>query len=366
MVVVLSLTVGANAQGISRFADSNMNGFVDIEDEFVNTLVRTDGVAVTMAQMFRSEMAAFSYNFLAFLVVTSCNQNNEGQNRPNPPFAANDPQNIRDKQECFWPTNPLVANKCSFNAPHLCSNVKGFLAVAGVTRNDVRAGGNDRFGRRTFIWHSGGEVVVRYEKRNVLGFSADFAEDFTKSNWGMEFTWIEGLPYSDNNQYDNISTSDALNLTVSVDRPTFINFLNANRTFFINSQWFFQYVPGYKSSFTSNGPWNVLFTFAVFTGYFQDRLQPNFISVFDVQSQSGGFLPNISYRFTESFSATIGVNMFFGRTQRVRMPINEIAPVSNRAPAPNDPSLAYTDGVDNILSLVRKRDEFFLRLRWTF
>jgi len=27
---------------------------------------------------------------------------------------------------------------------------------------------------------------------------------------------------------------------------------------------------------------------------------------------------------------------------------------------------AYKSGVDNVLSLVRKRDEVFLRLRWTF
>jgi len=345
---------GVDRQMRDRFGDLNANGFPDIEDEFVNTLTRLDDVPVTMAQVFKSEMAAFSFNFLTFLVITSCSQANEGV------------ENIEQKQECFNPGNPLLANKCSFNAPHLCSNVKGFLAVAGVTRNDVRAGGSDRYGRRTFIWHSGGEIVLRYEKRNVLGFSGDFAEDFTKSNWGVEFTWIEGLPYADANQFDNLSKADALNLTVSVDRPTFINFLNANRTFFINSQWFFQYVPGYRDSFPSNGPWNVLFTFAVFTGYFQDRLQPSFISVFDVQSVSGGFLPNVSYRFTEAFSATIGVNMFFGHTERTKMSINEIAPVSNRAPAGDDEALAYKDGVDNILGLVRKRDEFYLRLRWTF
>ena len=38
-------------------------------------------------------------------------------------------------------------------------------------------------------------------------------------------------------------------LTISVDRPTFVNFLNANRTFFINTQWFFQYTDQFKASY---------------------------------------------------------------------------------------------------------------------
>jgi hypothetical protein len=110
----------------------------------------------------------------------------------------------------------------------------------------------------------------------------------------------------------------------------------------------------------------VLFTFAAFTGYFQDRLQPQFVSVFDVQSLSGGFLPQVQYRFTEAFSATLGVNIFFGRTELHRMSLNEIAPASNRAPQGNNEAVAYQDGVENVLSVVRKRDEFYLRLRWTF
>ena len=303
------------------------------------------------AQVFRSELASFSWNFMLFLVSTSCN--------------FRDGDDIGGNQECFNPKEPLRADKCSFNAPHLCENVKGFLTVNGVARNDVRAGGNERFGRRNFLWHSGGEIVLRYQKRNVFGFSMDFAEDMTKSNWGMEFTWMEGVHFINNDSFANTSRSDTLNLTVSVDRPTFINFLNPNRTFFINSQWFFQYITDYKNGYTSNGPVNVLFTVAVFTGYFQDRLNPLFISVYDFNSQSGGFLPSIQYRFTEAFSAQIGINWFYGRSQRNRMPINEIAPNSIRAPNAKGNN-AYIDPVDNFIAVVRSRDEAYLRIRWTF
>jgi hypothetical protein len=43
------------------------------------------------------------------------------------------------------------------------------------------------------------------------------------------------------------------------------------------------------------------------------------------------------------------------------MSIRGFAPNGNRA-GPD----AYRDGVDNFISLIRSRDEVFLRLRWTF
>ncbi|MGI9589926.1 MAG: hypothetical protein ACR2P8_01055, partial [Myxococcota bacterium] len=299
------------------------------------------------AQVFKNELAAMSWNFMIFLVSASCNNKSGTDDLADP--------------DCFNPNRPWDTTRCSYSTPHICRNVKGFLAVNGVGRNDVRAGGNARFGRRQFIWHSGGETALRYKRRNVFGFSADFAEDVTKTNWGMEFTYIGKVPFIDNDSLTNVTDSSAVNLTVSVDRPTFINFLNANRTFFMNTQWFFQYLPKHSKNFTAPGPFNALFTFAVFTGYYQDRLLPQFVAVYDFRTSSGGFLPQLSYRFTEAFSMTFGVSWFIGKNDFVSMPINGFAPETNRAGR-----RAYQNGNQQLLNLIRRRDEAFLRLRWTF
>jgi hypothetical protein len=314
------------------------------------------------AQIFRNEMAVFSWNFLQFLVIASCDSARGGDD-------LNDPDCFDPRPATFDGMGNLIAgnaawapDRCSLAAPQYCRNVKGFLSVAGLQRNDVRAGGTTRFGRLDFVWHSGGELVLEYARRNVFGFSADFAEDVTKTNWGMEFTWFTDVPFVNNDDFYNVSDSQILNLTVSVDRPTFINFLNANRTFFINSQWFFQYLTDYQGGgFTSNGPFNVLFTVAVFTGYFQDRLNPQWVFVYDFGSRSGGLLPTLGYRFTENFSATIGFNYFFGRGQLKSMPVRGFAPATNRAGENR-----YRDGVENVLAAIRHRDEVFFRLRYTF
>ena len=284
---------------------------------------------------------------MVLLAITSCNAVSGGDD-------------LADG-DCFDPNRSWELNRCSYSEPYRCRNVKSFLNVAGLSKNDVRAGGNPRFGRRDFIWHTGGALTLRYQRRNVFGFSTDFAEDVTKTNWGMEFTWIGDVPFVDNSSLNAITDSSALNLTVSVDRPTFINFLNANRTFFMNTQWFFQYLTNYEKGFTTQGPFNVLFTFAVFTGYFQDRFLPQLVTVYDFRSQSGGFLPSVSYRFTEAFSVTFGVSFFIGRKEYVEMPVRGFAPAGNRA-GPR----AYQDGTENLLALIRKRDEAFLRVRWTF
>ena len=309
------------------------------------------------AQLFQSELAAFSYNFLAFLAISSCDLRSkdlDGKDHQSAGALAADP-------ECFLASAPYEPGRCSLSTPQLCANVKNFLAAVGVTRNTVRAAGNERFGRRTFIWHSGGEVVLRYDQHNVLGGALDFAEDHTQTSWGLEFTWIEGVPYADANALAGRSDSDELNFAVSVDRPTFVRWLNADRAVLFNTQWFLSYLPDYRSGFTVNGPVNVFFTFAVSTGYDQDRVIPELLTVYEFASRSGGVLPSLQYRFTDSFSATVGLLYFFGRTELSDMAVQEVAPVTNRA-GPN----AYRQPVENGFSGIRKRDEVFVKFLWTF
>jgi hypothetical protein len=321
-------------------------------------LVLPAGFGANSGRPFKSEMAALSWNFLMTLVAFS--------SAPSEDFVDQNGNLVTDRvpdQNQFDPLNPNRTGPglCSFQQPQYCSSVISFFSITGAQRNSLRAGGNGEFGRRDFQWHAGGEGVLQYQKRNVLGFSLDFAEDVTKSNWGMEATWISNVRFTDNNSLQGVNTGDTFNVTVSVDRPTFINFLNQNRTFFFNSQVFFQYINNYKSGFVNNGPFNMLGTFTIQTGYFQDRLLPNVTFVYDLNSNSGAALPSITYRFTENFSATVGMNFFWGRWEYEDSAIAPLGTIGTE-----QGKLAYRDGVENGLAVVRERDEVFLRLRYTF
>ncbi len=322
-----------------------------------NALVIPAAFGASAGQQFASEMAALSFNLQIVVTAFSLraagattSENNEFD--PDAPFAAFDPTD---------PSTDAFRGKCSFAQPQFCTAIQALLGLVGSQRNSVRAGGSEDFGRPDFVWHSGGQAILRHTRRNVLGFSFDFAEDVTKSNWSSEFTWIDRQRFTDNSSRDGSEESGTINLTISVDRPTFIDFLNANRTFFFNSQFFFQYITDYNRGFTANGPFNVLGTFTAQTGYFQDRMLPGVTFVYDRRSNSGAALASIIYRFTENFSGAVGANFFFGRFQTADVPIQPIGPASNQVGRG-----AFTSGVENGLAVVRERDELFLRLRYTF
>ncbi|RIK96787.1 MAG: hypothetical protein DCC71_22180 [Proteobacteria bacterium] len=311
---------------------------------------------------FQSEMAAFSWNYLATLIAFSRNDPPGGIKPEVPCAPGQDPSTCREINELIAdPVLALRLDGCSFARPELCSNVQAIYSIAHTTRKSVRAGGTGDFGRVDSDWHQGGVGVLRYEKRNVLGFAMDFAEDVTKSNWGIESTWIQGNPFEDRDEFDQLRRSDTFNLTVSVDRPTFISFLNRGRTFFFNSQWFFQWIGGYRESYVAAGPWNVLATFHVDTGYFRDRLLPGITFVYDFQSNSGAILPEIAYRFTENLSVTLSMALFAGRYQPVKPALRSIGDFPYRAGRRQS-----VDWSEQGLSPVRDNDEVALRLRWTF
>jgi hypothetical protein len=250
---------------------------------------------------------------------------------------------------------------CSFITPQNCKIIQSLFALAGVQHRAVKAGGSGNFGRRTFIWHSGGEIIAKFDRRNVLGFAVDFAEDVTKSNWGIEFTWVEGLRVSDYDKWEGLSKVNDFDLTISIDRPTFIHFLNPNHTFFLNTQWFIKFRDGYRKSMPANGPVNVLGLVFIQTGYFQDRLLPALTGVYDFMSGSGAALPQLTFRYTENFSIVVGANMFMGKEQIHEMPLAGIGPVSNQRG-----EYAYKVGVENGIAALRDRDEVFMKLRYTF
>jgi hypothetical protein len=248
---------------------------------------------------------------------------------------------------------------CDLMDVSTCAAVRAIVALTGSQRPERHAGGNGRYGRRDFTWHGGGEALIRYERRNVFGFSFDFSEDRTKTSWSAEFTWIEDSSFASNTSDDLLQKADVLNLTISADRPTFVNFLNQNRTFFINSQVFFRYIPDHDESFDTNGPLSALATLAIATGYFQDRLLPALVLVHDFWSASGGGIFQASYRFSETATVTLGMLVFYGKPESNRIPRNPIAMFDTQTEF--DIGTRYEG-----LSAISERDEVFLTLRYTF
>ena len=325
---------------------------------------------------FRNELAALSWNALMTLVVSSvvpeteddgCADKNGVQRCPQ--FAMDGMHDqfqldgVAGRFDQFNPLQPFALDRCSFRNPILCSSLSALLQASQTNAKSVRAAGNGQFGRRDFVWHGGAQVVLDYQRRNVTGFAMDFAEDRTRTNWNVELSWFHQVRFSDNNSFDLTTGRDTVNLVVSIDRPTFLRPLNKNRTFFLNAQFFLQGIPGWKNSFVSNGPVNALMTFSVFTGYFQDRLLPSLQLVYDVNSESGAFLWAMGYRISQNLLLQFGLNAFWGHVQNIQSPVQPIGTTGIGVGRGEGSQRAY---VENGLTVVRDRDEIFLRLRYNF
>jgi hypothetical protein len=332
-------------------------------------------------QPWRSEMAAVSWNLLVIFVTTSTVSAGDddgtlpdgrecGAAPPNDAACVADnglndefeDRGLEGRFDEFDPSRPYAEDRCSYANPVLCKNVKSLLGVSGAGKNTVRAGGNPRFGRRDFLWHGGAQAVLDYQRRHILGFAMDFAHDRSKTSWNLEFTWFHRVRLADLDSFDMTSKADLVNLTIGMDRPTFIRFLNRKQTFLLTSQLFLQYVVGYENSFTSDGPFNARITLGVFTGYQHDRLLPGMVFVYDFPSYSGAVLWSIGWRVTQSFTIRVGLNTFWGSPDR-----REAALVATGTAGQGGRGEgAYHSYVENGLSSVRDRDELFVRLRYTF
>jgi hypothetical protein len=170
---------------------------------------------------------------------------------------------------------------------------------------------------------------------------------------------VSDRPFGSNTSRTLLTESDVYNLTISVDRPTFVNFLNSGRTFFFNAQLFVRYIADYDHSYMTNGPVTALGTLAVTTGYLQDRLLPSLVLVHDLRSASGGVIAQITYRFTESFSATFGILGFYGGPENEAVPLYPV--VLPNTTTDFDARFRYEG-----LSAIAERDEAFFTLRYTF
>ena len=173
--------------------------------------------------------------------------------------------------------------------------------------------------------------------------------------------------FSNSLTYSGLSQSDEMVLSISVDRPTFFNFLNPNRSFFLNLQMFIRYLPNYVGSKSAHDGMyaavggqfsgNVVFTF--FTGYFQDRLAPRVSILYAPLESEGAIITGLSYRWNDAFSTTLGYSNFFGHVYTSQGAYFPVAQYTS-------PEQINNNSVFRGVAPVINRDQAELRFRYTW
>jgi hypothetical protein len=94
-------------------------------------------------------------------------------------------------------------------------------------------------------------------------------------------------------------------------------FINPNRSVLLSGQLFQTIVLEHDTSLVLTGystkqkEVTTLVSFYTNTGYFHDKLQPEFLGIYDFRGQ-GWLQPKLSYVYNDYWKITLGANLLFG------------------------------------------------------
>jgi hypothetical protein len=178
----------------------------------------------------------------------------------------------------------------------------------------------------TLNWFSG---FLKGVFRGEFGYTID--NPYTGLRQGMTDISVTGIPVPvtvawDGWFNDEIVYKDTVQYMIGFDRPTWIPFLNSNNTFFITGQFYHRMVLDYNDEVAGennrllldtvagkdgSSDHQYLFSLKINTKYYDDRIKPDILTVWDVNGHSGFIKPSIGYEPTYNWRFELGAIYFW-------------------------------------------------------
>lgn len=160
-----------------------------------------------------------------------------------------------------------------------------------------------------------GNLVAKYRKVNTMGLSLDWFEPNTGVVIRSELSWTANLLTSDLSKPDVFASTNVYRWLIGVDRPTFIRWLNPNRSFFLSAQAFGTHLPdarGGRFGIPNGANDNFIFTFFVQNQYLRDQLVFLLFGAYGTTGNDGTTGGNAEYLITNNWSVQLGATAFLG------------------------------------------------------
>ncbi|MBI2800289.1 MAG: DUF1302 domain-containing protein [Gammaproteobacteria bacterium] len=161
---------------------------------------------------------------------------------------------------------------------------------------------------------------INFPRIFLVGGSLDTSIDAIKSTFRVEFAHTNGEEFANTLRPQLFSKSRVIRWVVGWDRPTWIKFLNPNRTFILSAQIFGQHLLDHelvKLAHSAAGmpDWenNFIGTFLIQGNYMNDRLTPQLIMAYDVRARASAVAPSVTWLITDHWQMSFGANLKFGR-----------------------------------------------------
>ena len=222
----------------------------------------------------------------------------------------------------------------------------------------------------------GGQVDIQYKRRNTTGLSFDYFEGYTGTVLRVESSWTLGELVNNTRKANWVDKSDVMRWSIGIDRPTWIKWLNKNRTFFLSMQmfdtWYLNHEGGtLPGSETHTGYYvdehNFITTFFFIANYMRDRLTPIGFVVWEEASRSYVAGLSTEWKIDNHWSIKGGLNTIWGGTENFRHDSGPFRSFVVPGANGNNPFQESVFGVAHEgIGALRGNDELFMQMKYQF
>lgn len=218
---------------------------------------------------------------------------------------------------------------------------------------------------------AGGQTSIIYDQAHTLGLSFDYFEQYTGTVWRVESSWTLDELVNNTQSADWVSHSNVMRWSIGIDRPTFLKWLNKDRTFFLSMQifdtWYLEH-QGDKNTGMFVDEHNFITTFFFIGNYMRDRLKPTGFVVWEEASNSWVSGLNLEWLMDNHWSIKGGLHTIWGGTNDTT---HDTGPFTNFITSDTtfrqDPFVTSVLGVGRQgIGAVRDYDEIFFELKYQF
>ncbi len=157
---------------------------------------------------------------------------------------------------------------------------------------------------------------IYFPRVNLLGGSMDFQWEEAKAAIRMEGAFTSGEEFPNTARAELYSKNKVFRGVLGIDRPTFVPFINPNRTTLFSAQLFYQHIFDHELSQGLYGPvgmpdWedNFIATLLIKAFLQNDRVSPQLIMAHDFKAHAFVAAPSIEWLVTDNLKLTLGANL---------------------------------------------------------
>jgi hypothetical protein len=157
---------------------------------------------------------------------------------------------------------------------------------------------------------------MHFPRVNLIGGSMDFEWEKANAAVRVEAALTNGEEFPNSLKTQLYSKNKVFRSVIGFDRPTFIPWINPNRTTLISAQLFYQHIFDHEFERGSIGPvgmpdWenNVIATLLIKAFLAGDRISPQLITAYDVQAKALVTSPQIDWIVTDKLKLSFGANL---------------------------------------------------------